>query len=92
MSKLSEKPCHLGKDDQKAIRDFLNLGGDISDLLSRKFSLDKSRKLKLNLAKQEISELKATLAMIENKTRTNTANQEVYEQGMKEVQNLRDSL
>jgi hypothetical protein len=39
MNKSGEKPVHLAKDDQKAIKDFLNLGGDISELLSRKFSL-----------------------------------------------------
>jgi hypothetical protein len=39
MNKSSEKPVHLGKEDQKAIKEFLNLGGDIGELLSRKFSL-----------------------------------------------------
>ena len=61
MNKQAEtKPMHLSKDDQKAIKEYLNLGGDISELLSRKFSLKRSRKteeelkMKLKLARQVI--------------------------------------
>jgi hypothetical protein len=72
---ISKSSYHLSKDDQKAIKEYLNLGGDITELLSRKFSLKRSRKteeelkLKLKLARQEIFELKGTLMAIEGKTR-----------------------
>ena len=72
---VAKTSYHLSKDDQKAIKEYLNLGGDITELLSRKFSLKRSKKseeemkLKLKLDKQEISELKGTLNVIENKTR-----------------------
>lgn len=71
----SKTSYHLSKDDQKAIKEYLNLGGDITDLLSRKFSIKRSRKaeeelkLKLKLAELEIFELKSTLLSIETKAR-----------------------
>lgn len=74
---VETKPMHLTKDDQKAIKEYLNLGGDISELLSRKFSLKRSRKteeelkLKLRLAQQEIQELKKTLMVVESQAREN---------------------
>ena len=69
---------HFAKGDHEAIKKYVNLGGDITELLSKRFSLKRSRKveeelkLKLKLAEKEILELKATISVIESKTKVNS--------------------
>lgn len=60
--------------------------------LSKNRKIEEEYKLKLKLARQEIQELKSAINAIETRARDDHDQRDKYEQGQKEVADLRESL
>ncbi|CAI2366782.1 unnamed protein product [Moneuplotes crassus] len=95
MSKPKNKSFELCRDDLKAIREFLSMGGDLRDLISSKLSYKKTKKLEDEYKRKANSAFKEIFrdsSNIKHKPKGGSKYMFLYEQTCKQVEALKRAL